>query len=110
MLAETVASIVYNAPKSMLRSSPGHVLGFPGNLSMARTAWTPKISSPFRPSTLVLCTCSPAILSMYTADFLISQLFPDEVEYFPAVSDNFATNAIGDGGKWVAVHSNTATL
>jgi len=50
------------------------------------------------------------MLSMYTADFLISQLFPDEVKYFPAVSDNFATNAIGDGGKWVAVHSNTDTL
>jgi len=77
---------------------------------MARMAWTLKISSLFRPSTLVLCACSRAMLSMYTADFLINQLFPDEVKYFPAVSDNFATNAIGDGGKWVAVHSNTDTL
>ena len=47
------------------------------------------------------CTCSSEVLSMYTTDLLISQLFLDEVEYFSAVSDNFAVNTIGDGGKWV---------
>jgi len=42
-------------------------------------------------------------------DFQISQLFPDQVNYFPETEPNFF-KAIGDGGKWVKVHSNTAEL
>jgi mannan endo-1,4-beta-mannosidase len=37
-----------------------------------------------------------------------SQLFPDQITYFPDPQPKFAVKAIGDGGKWVAAHSNTA--
>jgi len=50
------------------------------------------------------------IIAIPSIDFGSFQLFPDQVQYFPEVNGDFAANAIGDGGKWVAVHSNTATL
>ncbi|TFK18372.1 mannanase [Coprinopsis marcescibilis] len=50
------------------------------------------------------------LIAIPDIDFGSFQLFPDQTEYFPSVEDSFATKAIGDGGKWVAVHSNTATL
>jgi len=50
------------------------------------------------------------ILASPSIDFGSFQLFPDQVEYFPEAQDKFAVKAIGDGGKWVAVHSNTAQL
>jgi len=49
------------------------------------------------------------IIAVPCIDFGSFQLFPDQTNYFPETSDSFATKAIGDGGKWVAVHSNTAT-
>jgi len=50
------------------------------------------------------------ILAIPSIDFGSFQLFPDQTKYFPKTSDSPATEYIGDGGKWVAVHSNTATL
>lgn len=50
------------------------------------------------------------ILAIPSIDFGSFQLFPDQTQYFPQTSDSPATEYIGDGGKWVAVHSNTATL
>jgi len=49
-------------------------------------------------------------MAIPSIDFGSFQLFPDQTNYFPKVTDDFATQAIGAGGKWVAVHSNTATL
>jgi len=43
-------------------------------------------------------------------DIQNSQLFLDQVDYFPEKQSTFAIKAIGDGGKWVKVHSNTAEL
>jgi mannan endo-1,4-beta-mannosidase len=49
------------------------------------------------------------ILASPHIDFGSFQLFPDQVNYFPDHwSKSFATKAIGDGGKWVGAHSNTA--
>jgi mannan endo-1,4-beta-mannosidase len=50
------------------------------------------------------------ILAIPTIDFGSFQLFPDQTDYFPEKQPTFAIKAIGDGGKWVAVHSNTAEL
>ncbi|KAG2024020.1 CEL4b mannanase [Coprinopsis cinerea AmutBmut pab1-1] len=49
------------------------------------------------------------ILAIPSIDFGSFQLFPDQVNYFPTVDDSFATKAIGDGGKWISAHSNTAS-
>ncbi|KAF8961626.1 glycoside hydrolase family 5 protein [Flammula alnicola] len=50
------------------------------------------------------------ILASPCVDFGSFQLFPDQVDYFPETNPSSAVKAIGDGGKWTAVHSNTATL
>ncbi|KAF9526289.1 glycoside hydrolase family 5 protein [Crepidotus variabilis] len=50
------------------------------------------------------------ILAVPCIDFGSFQLFPDQNNYFPTQVDSAAAKAIGDGGNWVAVHSNTATL
>jgi mannan endo-1,4-beta-mannosidase len=50
------------------------------------------------------------IMAVSCIDFGSFQLFPDQVDYFPESLPSFATKAIGDGGKWVAVHSDSATL
>ena len=50
------------------------------------------------------------MLTPYIIDILKSQLFPDQTEYFPKTGASTATDYIGAGGKWVAVHSNTALL
>ncbi|KIJ96520.1 glycoside hydrolase family 5 protein [Laccaria amethystina LaAM-08-1] len=48
------------------------------------------------------------ILASPCINFGSFQLFPDQVDYFPDQLKSFATKAIGDGGKWVGAHSNTA--
>jgi len=48
------------------------------------------------------------ILASPCIDFGSFQLFPDQVDYFPETNPSFAVKAIGDGGKWTEVHSNTA--
>jgi len=50
------------------------------------------------------------ILASPCIDFGSFQLFPDQVNYFPETEPTFAIKAIGDGGKWVAVHSDSAIL
>ena len=54
--------------------------------------------------------CLSLIMAGYTIDVLISQLFPDQINYFPETSQSAATKSIGDGGKWSSVHSDTALL
>jgi mannan endo-1,4-beta-mannosidase len=65
---------------------------------------------PFLLLTSALCKSSPFLSTPCFTDVLKSQLFPDQTKYFPKTSDDPATEYIGDGGKWVAVHSDTATL
>jgi len=49
------------------------------------------------------------ILAVPHIDFGSFQLFPDQVEYFPPIQGVDATvKALGDGGKWVTLHSRTA--
>jgi mannan endo-1,4-beta-mannosidase len=50
------------------------------------------------------------ILAVPCIDFGSLQLFPDQTEYFPPVSNNSATNSISGGNTWLAVHSNSASL
>ena len=85
-------------------------LRFPEAHSMAHMAWTRKTSWLFLRLTLAPCKLPTPIVTSYLTDILKSQLFPDQTQYFPRTSDSDATEYIEDGGKWVAVHSNTATL
>ncbi|KAF8989119.1 mannanase [Cyathus striatus] len=50
------------------------------------------------------------IMAIPSIDFGSLQLFPDQTEYFPAVSNSSATNSIAGGSTWVALHSNSAAL
>ena len=77
---------------------------------MVHMVWIRKTSWLFLRLTLALCKLPPLIVTPYIIDILKSQLFPDQTQYFPKTSDSSATEYIGDGGKWVEVHSNTATL
>jgi hypothetical protein len=38
----------------------------------------------------------------------VSQIFPDQVQYFTQTVPDFATNAIAQGNKWITTHSDTA--
>jgi mannan endo-1,4-beta-mannosidase len=49
------------------------------------------------------------ILSIPCIDFGTFQLFPDQTQYFVNPKGEFATQAISQGGLWVAAHSATAT-
>lgn len=64
----------------------------------------------FRLLTLVPCSSSLFKPAQNTIDVRISQLFPDQTEYFPPTNDPPAVKSIGDGGKWITVHTNTARL
>ena len=77
--------------------------------SMAHMVWTRKTSWLFLRLTSALCNL-PLIVTLCITDILKSQLFPDQTQYFPKSSGSIATQHIGDGGKWIAVHSQTATL
>jgi hypothetical protein len=85
-------------------------LRLPEAHSMVHMVWTRKTSWLFLRLTLALCKLTSLILTPYITDILKSQLFPDQTQYFPKTCDSSAMQYIGDGGKWVAVHSNTATL
>ncbi|KIM83525.1 glycoside hydrolase family 5 protein [Piloderma croceum F 1598] len=49
------------------------------------------------------------ILSVPCIDFGSFQLFPDQNQYFPGSSGDFASTAISQGNRWVAQHSATSS-
>jgi hypothetical protein len=78
---------------------------------MVLSVWIQKILQASLMSTLVLCTFpfsrSPTIAYFTTT----SQLFPDQVQYFPKLPKvEFGTQAIIQGSDWIALHGATATL
>ncbi|KAF9464331.1 glycoside hydrolase superfamily [Collybia nuda] len=50
------------------------------------------------------------IMSAPCIDFGSFQLFPDQIQYFPDPTANTTINAIAGGNKWVAMHSDSASL
>ena len=53
----------------------------------------------------------PPSIEIETLIFSVIRTSPiNRTRNFPEAQEKFAVKAIGDGGKWVAVHSNTAQL
>lgn len=56
-----------------------------------------------------LCALHPALNTPDSQPIVNSQLFPNQVQYFPRGNNDFATTAITHGNKWVVLHSATAS-
>ena len=111
LVTEMAVSIASAAQSCTLRSPQNQRLRFPEVRLMARMGWIQKTSWPLHPSTSAPCKPAPCMLIPYIIDILESQLFPDQTTYFPTVpGESSATQSIGDGGKWIAIHSISATL
>ncbi|KAJ2913324.1 hypothetical protein MD484_g7110, partial [Candolleomyces efflorescens] len=51
------------------------------------------------------------LLAIPTIDFGSLQIAPEQIQLFPVLNDvDFATQAIGDGGKWIEIHSQTSII